>query len=254
LRWRMEDGTVHFSRADLLINQQVRLASFGSYTFTGHGRKIEAVLAVPAVTLRQIKLLAPALTDDREGIVLKAALTLPEPPPRGYYLRRNAEASSGGQGQGDEEAVDTKVDALRHAGAASTIDWLEAVDWGAVVTQLGALSARGMAAQLKKSTQYTRRSAGSLDPRLLANVVGAVVHETAPRPELLPPAPPIPGVCRSWTKHTVFFSFTAVQRLFAIFTPHAIRVSELALRAALYRPSILFTSLVCGSTRTRDDL
>jgi hypothetical protein len=197
LRWRMEDGTVHFSRADLLINQQVRLASFGSYTFTGHGRKIEAVLAVPAVTLRQIKLLAPALTDDREGIVLKAALTLPEPPPRGYYLRRNAEASSGGQGQGDEEAVGTKVDALRHAGAASTIDWLEAVDWGAVVTQLGALSARGMAAQLKKSTQYTRRSAGSLDPRLLANVVGAVVHETAPRPELLPPAPPIPGVCRS---------------------------------------------------------
>ncbi len=182
LRWQMENGTVHFSRADLLINQQIRLASYGSYTFTGDGRKIEAVLAVPAVTLRQIQVLRPGLTDDREGVVMNVELTLPEPPPRGYY--RNA--TSGGDVGANPKLVQGK--------AASSVDWVRAVQWGDVAVQLGALSARSMAAQLKQSTNSTRRSVGFLDSRLLANAALAVVNKTAPKPQLLPRAPVIPGV------------------------------------------------------------
>lgn len=74
------------------------------------------------------------------------------------------------------------------------VDWLQAVEWGDVVSQLGALSARGIAAQLRKSTQMGRKSAGSLHPGLLGGVLASVVREAAPKPARLPPPPTIPGV------------------------------------------------------------
>jgi hypothetical protein len=79
LRWQMRDATVSFSRADLLLNRSIRLASYGTYTFTGNGREVAAVLAVPAVTLSQISVLAAALEDDSEGIVMRCSFVLPEP-------------------------------------------------------------------------------------------------------------------------------------------------------------------------------
>lgn len=182
LRWHMENGTVRFSRADVLINRQIRLASFGSYTFTGDGRRIEAVLAVPAVTLRQSQLLSRALTDDREGIVMKVELTLPEPPPRGFY--RNLATS---------EKVGTSPKYVGHiASDSSSVDWVRAVQWGDVAAQLSALAARGMSMSMAAQLQQS-----SHDARFLANVALSVVNKTAPKPQRLPAAPEIPGVDRA---------------------------------------------------------
>lgn len=177
VRWDMRDATVRFSRADLLLNRSVRLASYGTYTFTGNGREVDAVLAVPAVTLSQISVLAAALEDDNEGVVMKAKFLLPEPPLRGYYTNPS------------EEEVGSRPEYVPQK-----VDWLQAVEWGDVVSQLGALSARGIAAQLRKSTQMGRKAAGSLHPGLLGGVLASVVSQAAPKPVRLPPPPTIPGV------------------------------------------------------------
>ena len=182
LRWHMENGTVRFSRADVLINRQIRLASFGSYTFTGDGRRIEAVLAVPAATLRQSQLLSRALTDDREGIAMKVELTLPEPPPRGFY-RNAANIKEVGTSAKSVDQVASEI---------SSVDWVRAVQWGDVAAQLGALAARSMSMSMAAQLQQS-----SHDARFLAIATQAVVNKTIPKPQHLPAAPEIPGVDRA---------------------------------------------------------
>ena len=110
LKWEMREGRATFERADMLLNRTVRLASWGTCEFTGNGRRVDATIALPAATLALLPGVSSAMLAPDEGVTMRAKCTMPEPPPRGVFMRAVAEGKT--------------------PPPVETVDWMKAVDWG----------------------------------------------------------------------------------------------------------------------------